>query len=210
MIKNTQPSVSAMLILVLSGISSTAIAGLFQPDGATASSEFSSSYIAENTINGTGLPAGFTTSDAHDDYSRGNHWTTSGSDSTRSITWTFNTPATLGQIILWNHRSNIIASNSGYEPINFDLLLSGAGIGADVLVLDDAPLMPDVATGQTIGLGSVFEDVTSVTFVVNETQNPATPFTGLAEVAFTAIPEPTAVVLLGAASVALIVWRRRI
>jgi hypothetical protein len=71
----------------------SANAALISPDAATASSQFSGSYVAENTINGTGLPVNFTAVDAHADYAQGNQWTTNGSAPTdESITWTFNSP----------------------------------------------------------------------------------------------------------------------
>ena len=167
-----------------------ASAGLVRPDTAVASSAFNtSSYAAANTINGSGLPADFTAADAHDPYSAaggGNHWTTSSSDSDRFITWSFDTPVDLAAMVVWNHQSNGgLASNGGYDVTLFDLTV----VGDTTLTLTDVSLEPDTATGQTVDFGGLVTGVTSVTFDIEETQLPTTPFTGLAEVAF-AVPEP--------------------
>lgn len=165
----------------------TANAALISPDAANASSEFSASYVAENTINGSGLPTNFTAADAHADYAQGNHWTTDGSSPTsESITWILNSQPTLYGIVIWNHRSNIIAANSGYEPVLFDLTLSDY-LFDTIIKFTDVALAPDTATGQYFDFGRGVNGVFLVSFNVKATQS-STSYTGLAEVAFEDAP----------------------
>jgi hypothetical protein len=180
------------LPLLLGTLAASATAhALIIPDTVSASSEFNANYLAINTINGSGLPAGYDETSAHANYSTGNHWTTSAGDVTSAfITWGFNTPQSLGGIYIWTHRSNIIAANPGYEPTLFDLTLRDAGSNI-LLFLDDITMAPDTANAQFFSFGAAFANVSSVRFDVEAVQNPASTYTGLAEVAFTAIPEPT-------------------
>ena len=178
----------------------TANAALISPDGATASSQHSSSYAPGFTIDGSGLPAGFTASDAHADYAGSNHWTAASGDLLNAyITWTFSTPQALSAIIIWNHRSNIIAANPGYEPTLFDLTIRDAANNI-LLSWDDEDLAPDTATGQTFSFGQTINGISSVRFDVEAVQS-STTWTGLAEVAFddarvNAIPVAPALPLL--------------
>jgi hypothetical protein len=168
-------------------VSAQASAQLIRPDSATANSEFSSSYLATNTINGSGLPANFALTDAHANYTTNNHWTTAaGATPGRFITWTFNTPRLLGGIHLWNHRSNNIASNANYEIVLYDLVLFDGpnGTGNTLATFPNRPLLPDTAIAQTSAFPAT-AGVRSVRLIVRETQNNnSSPFTGLAEVAF--------------------------
>lgn len=172
------------------------------PDTATASSDFGStlSYAAINTINGSGLTAPITPSLAHANYAAGNHWTTDGSSPLDEwIEWGFNTPQTLGTIYIWNHRSNNIAANPGYEPILFDLTLFDASNNV-LLFLNNVALLPDVATAQAITF-ALTGNVSRVRFDVEQTQS-STTYTGLAEVRFdstvvSTVPEPSTISLLG-------------
>ncbi len=162
-------------------------AQLIRPDSATATSTFSSSYSVNNTINGSGLPAGFTLTDAHATYAVNNHWTTqAGHTIGESATFTFNTAQTLGAFHMWNHRSNGIASNAYYEPVLFDLVIYDGpnGTGATLGTFANIPALPNVATAQTMPF-KVTEGVRSVKFIVRATENGnISPYTGLAEVAF--------------------------
>ncbi|MBY0307125.1 MAG: hypothetical protein K2Q09_00140 [Phycisphaerales bacterium] len=164
-----------------------ATAQFITPSSATASSEFSASYSINNTINGSGLPAGFDLNDAHANYVAGNHWTTqSGRTVGESATFTFNQAQALGAFYLWNHRSNGVASNSFYEPVLFDLeLFDGpGGTGASLLLLTNVAAQPNVATGQAFVFNAT-AGVRSARFTVRATENGnASPFTGLAEVRF--------------------------
>ncbi len=204
-----KPALAALLTLIVLA-PATAGAALVQPDTASASSAFSGSYVPQNTINGSGLPAGFTPADAHANYGGGNHWTTSGAAPTdQFITWGFDAPVTLGGIHIWNHRSNVIAANPGYEPVLFDLTLFDSASNV-LLYWDDVALLPDTAVAQTFGFGGLIANVSSVRFDVEATQS-STSYTGLAEVAFStsAVPVPGAAWLLGSALAGVILVTRR-
>lgn len=191
-----------MNILKAMGLAATGLlavqsanAALISPDGATASSQHSGSYAPGFTIDGSGLPANFTAADAHADYSTNNHWTAASGDLLNAfITWTFNTPQSLSAIVIWNHRSNNIAGNPGYEPTLFDLTVRDAGNNI-LLAWDDIALAPDTATGQTFGFGGAISGISSVRFDVEAVQS-STTWTGLAEVAFEPVPIAPALPLL--------------
>lgn len=176
-------------------------AALFKPDTATASSEFSSGYVAENTINGSGLPSLLDINAPHETYVFGNHWTTSGDSPTdQHIVWGFGAGRDVGGLYIWNHLSNNIAANSGYEPVLFDLTLFDAG--NNILELfDDLDLQPNTNVAQLVDLGAVYSNVASVRFDVEATESSGS-YTGLAEVVFTSesssIPEPASLAVIGA------------
>lgn len=193
-------------------------AAIITPDTATASSQFGSgsSYAPINTINGSGLTAPITPSSLHANYassSGGNHWTTDGTNPLDEwIEWGFNTAQTIGGIYIWNHRSNNIANNSGYEPVLFDLTLYD-GANNPLLTLNDVALLPDVASAQTISF-ALTSNVSRVRFDVEQTQS-SRNYTGLAEVRFdttspaSEVPEPTTVSLItGSLGLALLIRRR--
>ena len=191
-----------------------ASAALLQPDGHDASSTFSSNYLGDFTYDGSGLPVNFTPADAHADYATGNHWTTDGSAPTDEwIWWTFSNPVALFNMVLWNHRSNIISNNAGYEPVLFDLTLYDS-LSNVLLFVDDVSLAPNVATGQVFSFGPV-TGVSSVRFDVEATEF-STNYTGLAEVAFNAgaapspeVPLPAAALLLPMGLAGLVALRRK-
>lgn len=173
-----------------------ATAAILTPDTAVASSEFPSgnaAFAAVNTINGSGL-TDFGGSNGHADYSAnpGNHWTTDGSPVIGSfITWGFSSAVSLSAMYVWNHRSNIIANNSGYDVTLFDLVLRDAG-GAALETLLGVALAPNTDLRQTVSFATTVDNVRSVTFTVRGTERLTTPFTGLAEVRFegTLTPPP--------------------
>lgn len=163
--------------------SHTANAGLVSPDNATASSQHSGSYAPGFTIDGSGLPANFTAADTHANYAANNHWTAANGDLLNaSITWLFNAPQAFSAIVIWNHRSNIIAANPGYEPTLFDLTVRDAANNV-LLYWDDMGIAPDTATGQIFSFGGTISGISSVRFDVEAVQS-STTWTGLAEVAF--------------------------
>ena len=170
---------AAFAITCIGGL---AQAATFSADTATASSFFDGSYLPTNTINGSGLPGGFGPSDIHADYATNNHWTTaSGTDPLdQSIEWGFNTAQTLGGVYIWNHLSNIIASNSQYEPTLFDLTLKDSG-GNTIFFFDDVSLTPDTGgESESFTFDAPVLNVSSVLFEVEQTQG-SPNFTGLAE-----------------------------
>jgi hypothetical protein len=118
----------------------TAGADLIQPSSVVASSEFSAGFngLAINTINGSGLPAGFGPADSHAAYASGNHWTTDGTDPTgESITWSFASPENIDAIHIWNHQSTTgVAINSGYDVTLYDLTLLDTS-SAVIILFDD-------------------------------------------------------------------------
>lgn len=189
-------------------VAHSANAALISPDGATASSQHSGSYDPGNTIDGSGLPANFTAADAHADYAANNHWTAASGDLLNAwITWTFTTPQSLSAIVIWNHRSNNIAGNPGYEPTLFDLTILDSGNNT-LLSWDDVALAPDTATGQTFSFGGTIAGISSVRFDVEAVQS-STTWTGLAEVAFEPVPVAPALPLLLTGLAGLVALRAR-
>lgn len=191
----------------------------FSADAATASSFFNGSYDPGNTIDGSGLSANTAVTEAHANYAANNHWTTAaGTDPLEAwITWSFTTGVDLGGIYIWTHRSNIIASNPGYDPTLFDLEVFDFG-GTSLAVFDDVALTPDTAFAQAFSFGTVFANVGSVTFSVEAVQS-SPSYTGLAEVAFddgliasatqlNAVPLPAGLPLLAGALAGLVGCRR--
>ncbi len=165
-------------------LTAAASAQLIRPDGATATSEFSSSYLVLNAINGTGLPTNFSPTDAHATYSTNNHWTTRfGQTIGHSATFTFNAPQSIGGFYMWAHRSNGVASNPYYAVTRFDLVFRDSG-GTTLATLPDLVGIPDIASAQTLPF-PIVSNVSSIQFIVRATNNNnASPYTGLAEVAF--------------------------
>jgi hypothetical protein len=191
------------------GATSTASGDLILASTASASSEFSSGYVAENTINGSGLPAGFNETDIHSTYESGNHWTTNGSDPQEAwILWGFDSAQSLNGMFVWNHLSNNIASNAGYEPVLADLTLLDSGDNV-LLFLDDFSLTPDTAgAAEFVSFGASFDNISSVLFEVEAVQS-SNNFTGLAEVAFQAVPEPNSTAVLISGVFLTFIGRRR-
>ncbi|MBX3409761.1 MAG: hypothetical protein KF859_07730 [Phycisphaeraceae bacterium] len=159
-------------------------AQLIRPDTATATSEFSSSYLAVNMINGSGLPADFTPDTPHATYVGGNHWTTRANQTIgQSATFGFTQPKRLGGFYMWNHRSNGVAANPHYAVTRFDLVFRDAS-NTIITTLTNIPALANIATAQTFPFNTV-ENVSSVQFIVRATaNNNSSQYTGLAEVAF--------------------------
>lgn len=176
-------------------------AAVFKPTGAAASSIFDGNYVAENTIDASGLTGdGTDIAEAHDDYTAaggGNHWTTAFGTTplTQWIDWTFTTPVTMGAAYIWNHQSDGgLANNAGYDVTLFDLTLFDASNNI-LLALDNQLLAPNSAFAQRIDF-SLISNVSRVRFDIEAVQS-SPDFTGLAEVAFDnqsflapAVPEP--------------------
>ena len=159
---------------------------IIQPDTAVASSEYSSSYQATNTIDGSGLSDPLLGSNAiHDPYSYDNHWTSARGTAPRDqlIDWGFNTPQNLDQMYIWNHQSTVgPAANPGYDVTLFDLTLFDAADNI-LLTLDDVALQPDTNAAQTFSFGQTVANVSRVRFEIEDVQS-STNYTGLAEVGF--------------------------
>jgi hypothetical protein len=199
----------------------SASAQLIRPDSATAGSEFSSLYDIGNAIDGSGLPADFTVADLHANYSTNNHWTTANgaiAAGNAFATFFFDDAQTLGAFHLWNHRSNVIASNSFYAVTQFDLVFKDAG-GNTLGELLDVAAVGGLGTGaaQTFTFDAV-SGVRSVLFRIDSNSTPAghagVNYTGVAEVAFgqaAPVPEPSTWAALGAGltGLALVARRRR-
>lgn len=178
-------------------LASVASAQLFQPNSATATSEFSSLYDIGNTIDGSGLPANFTPTDAHANYAVNNHWTTrSGAlnANNAAASFLFNTPVTIGTFHMWNHRSNNIAADPGYAVTRFDLRLFDSS-NNEIFSLLNQTATPNVAIAQSYLFAPV-ANVSRVDFRVLA-NNGSNNYTGLAEVAFESIPTPGALALMG-------------
>jgi len=195
---------------------------LIRPDSAVAGSTFNSLYDIGNAIDGSGLPAEFTLADLHGTYLVDNHWTTQSGAIGAGTAWAeffFDTPQTLGQFHLWNHRSNGVASNPHYAVTQFDLELRDAE-GNALLTLNDMAAAGVLSGSYSGGVQSfafaATEGVSSVWFRID--RNVQTDlfggtgvYTGVAEVAFgTPIPEPEslALMLLGLAAIGARMRRR--
>lgn len=192
-------------------------ATIIKPTGATASTVFSASYLPTFTIDGSGLPNPTDITAAHASYTTGNHWTTArGTDPLAQwIDWTFAAPQTIGAAYIWNHRSNNIASNPGYDVTSFDLTFFDLADNV-LLVLNDRALAPDTALAQRIDFALV-TGVSRIRFDIEGVQS-SPSFTGLAEVAFDTrsfvtdpIPEPAtwALMISGFAIAGAAARRRR-
>lgn len=183
---------SILTALTVLALPMTAEAATFSPSGATASSFFNANYDPGNTIDGSGLPSGFGPGDTHANYAAGNHWTTDGTSPLDEwIEWEFSGGATIGGLYIWNHLSNVISSNSFYEPTLFSLtfldsfdatIASFSGIG-----LLPQPGTAGLGTSQAFSLGTVLTGVYAVRFDVDGKEGPtgtSSAYTGLAEVLF--------------------------
>lgn len=181
--RRTVHQVVAIAALTL-GISATASAQLFQPDGATAGSEFSGLYDIGNTLDGSGLALPFTIFTPHATYATNNHWTTKSGALQAGNAWasfTFNTNRTIGTFHMWNHRSNGIASDPGYAVTLFDLKMYDAR-GTLLFALLNQAATPNVAVAQSFCFEPV-DGVRRVDVVILD-NNGSPNYTGLAEVAF--------------------------
>lgn len=212
---------ASALALLLGLVATSGNAALIRPDSALAGSEFSGLYDIGNAIDGSGLPAGFDAAAMHANYSTHNHWTTKSGAIAAGTSWaefSFDSAQTLNTLYLWNHRSNVIASNAFYAVTQFDLVFKDAAGGVLASVLNVAAVggLND-GKAQTFSFAEV-AGVKSVRFVIDKNSTPANHtgvnYTGVAEVAFglvaAPIPEPGtyALMALGLAGVAAVARRR--
>ncbi|MGP1346299.1 MAG: hypothetical protein ACTS3F_06490 [Phycisphaerales bacterium] len=178
---------TATAIAALAALTTAAHAGtpLFQPDSATAGSEFNSSYDIGNTTNGSGLEPDFCPGSPHATYVQHNHWTTKSNAlpaGTAFANFFFDNDTTIGTLLLWNHRSNGVASDPGYAVTVFDLRY----YDADDQVIEEfigLEATPNVLTAQAYRVGPI-DGVRRVEFVIVE--NNGSQYTGFAEIAFSA------------------------
>jgi hypothetical protein len=204
--------------LIIGSTATLASAGLIAPDSAVAGSVFSSAYNAENTIDGSGLPLGFTPSNPHAVYTGsggGNHWTTlSGAISNGSawIEWGFSSAQTLHGMYLWNHRSDGVASNPHYAVKRFDLTFKDA-LDNTIGSMSNVSATQFLNGAQTYtwagisGISKVRMDIRQ-----NHQPNGTASFTGIAEVRFEnqPVPEPATMSLgFGVACLLMRRWRSR-
>ncbi len=196
---------TAVAAVAVATFAAAADASLIRPTSATATSEFSGSYVIANAINGSGLPANFGPNDAHGTYTQGNHWTTRANQTIgHSATFFFDSPQELATFYMWNHRSNGVASNPHYAVTRFDLVFRDSASN-ELATITDLIGVPNVLTAQQFDF-PVVSGVSSVQFIVRATaNNNSSPYTGLAEVAF-AIPAPGT---LAAAGLLALAGRRR-
>lgn len=177
----------ASLGCLLLALTAPAGAAIIQPDTAVASSQFSATYAATHTIDGSGLAGAVSTLPTHAAYtsaSGGNHWTTANGPSPLDayITWGFNSAQTLDTIYLWNHQSTTsLAANDGYDVGNFALTFYNSANA--VIGNYSGTLAFDSNAAQAFNFGAI-AGVSSVRFDVNSIQNSQSAYTGLAEVAF--------------------------
>ena len=172
-----------LAFLLLAGCGSSGGWDLFQPDSATASSEWSDNFRIEHTIDGSGLPPEFEPEDEHRPYASGNHWSTEDGDVEGAWAWyRFDRPVTVDTLFLWNHRSTSPpAFSSNYYVTRFDLELFDEE-NRRLLDLRDVTAVGNRADAQVYGFDST-KDVRSARITIRA--NGGEPrVTGLAEVAF--------------------------
>jgi hypothetical protein len=155
----------------------------FQPDSATASSEWSSLYRVAYTIDGSGLPPDFGPTDPHSNYVGNNHWTTGDGDVVGAwARFAFDEPAAIDTFWMWNHRSTVPPAFSEFYAVRrFDLQFFDA---SEQLIGEFLNLSAErnVTTAQVYRF-PLMTGVRSVRLTVRE--NHGEPrVTGLAEVAF--------------------------
>lgn len=189
--------IRTVTLLAVAASASIASAQLFQPDSATATSEFSGAYDIGNTIDGSGLPAGFTPASIHATYVTNNHWTTQAGalalDNAKA-SFFFDSPVTIGTFHMWNHLSNGVASDPGYAVTRFNLRLFDSA-NNELFSLLNQSATPNVAIAQSFLFAPV-ANVSRVDFRVLA-NNGSNNYTGLAEVAFESVPTPGALALMG-------------
>jgi hypothetical protein len=119
---------SACVITALAGCGSGGSWEFFQPDSATASSEWSPAYSIEHAIDGSGLPLELEPEHEHRPYGLSNHWTTEDGDVEGAWAWFhFDEPVELDTLFLWNHQSTSPpAFSPNYAITRFDLELLDA------------------------------------------------------------------------------------
>lgn len=167
---------------------------MFRPDSATATSQFNSNYSINHAINGNGLIAGFTPATSHAIYVAGNHWTTANSKTIgETATFNFTEAKTVGGFYMWCHQSarggNGHANNPYYCATRFDLVFLD-GANNTISTLTNLAAIPDVPVAQIYGFDPV-ANVRAIRFIVRATaNNNVSPYTGLAEVAFTSCVSP--------------------
>jgi hypothetical protein len=169
----------------------SASAEIFQPDGATAGSEFSSLYDIGNTRDGSGLPPRFTIFSPHATYTTNNHWTTKAGALQAGTAWasfTFTSERTIGTFHMWNHRSNGIAADPGYAVTLFDLKMYDVA-GVLLFELLNQAAAPNVLEAQSFCFEPV-DGVRRVDFIIRA-NNGSPNYTGLAEVAFDSLGRDT-------------------
>ncbi len=199
-------------LALLSGVMTVAAqATFFQPDSATAMSEFSGSYDIGNAIDGSGLPTGFGPADSHATYVQNNHWTTQANAinaGTAKATFNFSSDVTVGTFYLWNHRSDGVASNGLYAVSLFNLVLKDQSGTVLYSVLNQSAVA-NVATAQSFSFNPV-NGVRSAEFTILANGQPTNnSYTGVAEVGFDTegVPEPAT--LLVVAGLGLVAARRK-
>lgn len=169
--------------VLAAGCGSSGDWSFFQPDSATASSEWSEGFSIDYAIDGSGLPLDFEPEDFHRPYDFENHWTTEDGDVHGAWAWFhFDSPVELDTFYLWNHQSTSPpAFSENYGITSFDLEFLDSE-NRRLLELRNLSTTRDRREAQAFTFGSV-PDVRSVRLTVRE--NAGEPrVTGLAEVAF--------------------------
>jgi hypothetical protein len=208
-----QTNVCLVVILAAATTASLHAQGvvLITPVSATASTQYSSSYLINFTIDGSGLPANFTTDDLHANYTTNNHWTTSIGDIAGAFAdYDLGTDKSLTHLYLWNHRSNSPpAFSTGYAVTQFDLSFYDAN-SILISTLSNLTAVGGTAAAQTFSFDQV-DFVRKVRLTI-DSNNGDNQVTGLAEVRFgyTAIPEPSTALLLvtGCLVAGTTAWRK--
>lgn len=184
-------AMATVVVALTLGRGSVASAQIFQPDGATAGSEYSGLYDIGNTRDGSGLPLGFSIFSPHATYAVNNHWTTKAGALEAGTAWasyTFKSDRTVGTFHMWNHRSNGVASDPGYAVTLFDMRMYD-GRGTLLFELLNQPAAPNVAAAQSFCFDPVV-GVRRVDIVILD-NNGSPNYTGLAEVAFDSLGRDT-------------------
>ncbi len=179
---------STALTVMLVPASPVLAQSLLQPDAVYRfSSEFSSTWDAGQTIDGSGLPAGFDETDTHTGYENTTWVTGSNGVADAMIEWEFDQVVDLNEIHIWNNGRR----SAETLDLTFYDFFHGV-VGSQTVSLADPP--SDTVTAQSFTLTQPMTGVKFVQAAVTASYDSS--FTGLGEVAFDGVvgvqPTPVA------------------
>ena len=214
-------SLPIVAILVSAGRADAAV--ILSPVGATASSEFSSTFDIGNTIDQSGLSSGFTsgitdfdaylaTNPTHTLVAANFEWFTPSGVTTATVTYDLGAIVSIDRIALWNEESSGVG--------NVNVLFSTDGVTFVPNTLGITPVNNPIGSdypAQVFALSAGSTRYVQLSISQCPQAEPgAFPGCGIGEVAFSSggaqqqVPEPSSMLLFGTAAVGAIAARRRV